>query len=300
MPFINIGDINMFYRVFVDEKEVESVDPSRRAMIVHHGGMGIVDHQIEVEHWKPFSTQLQVVYIDQRGCGRTDDGDPKLWTMDQFGDDIYSFSNALGIEHPILGGVSSGGYAIIAYASRHPEHPCALVLLNTEPTISPEAKRDSYAAQGRRKDRREFATFKNLTDNEIEEYADKAAAAVMAYDYDPSPETFETFAKYCFSTISKKPFDLTSPVRANNQMKEKLANGFKKFDYTADMHKIICPVIWFAGKYDPLHPYVGAEEGASHIPNVELHILNTGNPAYQDDPENFYAKTRAFLAARLK
>lgn len=297
MPYVNIGDIKMFYRVFVDEQEVDKVNPSSPVMIVHHGGMGISDHQIELQAWKSFSKKLQVVYIDQRGCGKTEDGDPKLWTMNQFGDDIYLFSKALGIKDPIVGGVSSGGYATIAYATRHPKHPRAIILVNTEAVVSPEDKAKAYLAQGERDDKKEFAPFKELKDDTIKEYAKQASLAVVAYDNDPSEKNFLTFAKYGFSTISKKPYDLPDPVRVNKKMKGVFANGYKKFDYSGDMDKIICPVLWFAGEYDPLHPYQGAEKGKKLISSkeVELHILNSGAPVYHDNPDEFYKIMNSFL-----
>lgn len=295
MPIVKVDDINIFYKIFSGKNEVGVLDPDAKTMIVLHGGFGILDHQIEVSAWLAFSSHGQVIFIDQRGCGLSEDGEQDKWTMDQFGDDIFNFSKALNINKPIVAGVSSGGYAAIAYATRHPEHPGALILLNTEPAVSPDAKKEAYSALGRRDDKREFSTFKKLSDSEIEAYTDKAAIASYQYDLNPTAENFEKFAEYGFSIISKARFDLTPPVRQNMEMKKIFANGYQKFNYLSDMEKITCPVLWFAGEWDPLHPLSCAVEGSKKLSHVELNILKAGAPVYQDDPDNFYQRIFAFF-----
>jgi proline iminopeptidase len=61
-----------------------------------------------------------VIYLDHRGNGRSDAGPKELWTLAQWGDDVRSFCDALGIERPIVLGVSFGGMVAMAYATRHP------------------------------------------------------------------------------------------------------------------------------------------------------------------------------------
>ena len=46
----------------------------------------------------------------------------------QWGDDVRAFCEALGIDDPIVLGVSFGGMVAMAYATRHPAHPAKLIL----------------------------------------------------------------------------------------------------------------------------------------------------------------------------
>ena len=46
----------------------------------------------------------QVIYLDQRGQGRSGGRDPATWTLAQWGDDVKGFCDALGIEKPIVYG----------------------------------------------------------------------------------------------------------------------------------------------------------------------------------------------------
>ncbi len=102
-----------------------------RHSLLLHGGPGF-DHTI----YKPVCSALadiaQVIYLDHRGNGRSDAGPKESWTLAQWGDDVRAFCDALGIEKPIVLGVSFGGMVAMAYATRHPSHPGKLILISTE------------------------------------------------------------------------------------------------------------------------------------------------------------------------
>src|SRR5215470_4097 len=103
----------------------------RPTVVLLHGGPGF-DHSI----YKPVLSSLadiaQVVFLDQRGNGRSDPGPRESWTLAQWGDDVRGFCEALGIDRPIVLGMSFGGMVALAYATRHPAHPAKVILGNTE------------------------------------------------------------------------------------------------------------------------------------------------------------------------
>jgi len=94
----------------------------RPALLVLHGGPGF-DHWAMRDYFDRFADQLQVVYLDHRGNGRSRGGngsDPTLWNLAQWGDDIAAFCDALGLVRPIVLGQSFGGMVAQSYAARHP------------------------------------------------------------------------------------------------------------------------------------------------------------------------------------
>src|SRR3954465_1610838 len=99
-------------------------------LLMLHGGPGF-DHTM----YKPTFSQLadiaQVIYLDQRGQGRSSGDDPATWTLAQWGDDVKGLCDALGIEKPIVYGGSFGGFVAQSYVTRHPEHPGKLILVST-------------------------------------------------------------------------------------------------------------------------------------------------------------------------
>jgi proline iminopeptidase len=74
----------------------------------------------------------QVIYLDHRGNGRSDDGPQERWNLAQWGDDVRAFCDVFGIAKPIVLGASFGGMVALAYATRHPDHPSKLLLISTE------------------------------------------------------------------------------------------------------------------------------------------------------------------------
>ncbi len=101
-------------------------------LLLLHGGPGF-DHSIYKPAYSALSDIAQIIYLDHRGNGRSEDGPPESWNLPQWGDDVRAFCDVLGIARPIFLGVSFGGMVALAYAAtRHPAHPCRLVLISTE------------------------------------------------------------------------------------------------------------------------------------------------------------------------
>jgi proline iminopeptidase len=100
-------------------------------LILLHGGPGF-DHSIYKPAFSARSDVAQVIYLDQRGNGRSEDGPRESWTLAQWGDDVRGFCDALGIAKPIVYGASFGGMVALAYATRHPDHPAKLILVSTD------------------------------------------------------------------------------------------------------------------------------------------------------------------------
>jgi pimeloyl-ACP methyl ester carboxylesterase len=70
-------------------------------VILLHGGPG-ADHSIYKPDFSALTDVAQVIYLDHRGNGRSDDGPPELWTLTQWADDLVAFCDALGIAKPLV------------------------------------------------------------------------------------------------------------------------------------------------------------------------------------------------------
>ena len=103
----------------------------RPTLLLLHGGPGF-DHSIYKPAYSALADIAQIIYLDHRGNGRSEDGPRESWHLAQWGDDVRAFCDALGITAPIVLGASFGGMVALAYATRHPDHPSKLVLISTE------------------------------------------------------------------------------------------------------------------------------------------------------------------------
>ncbi len=299
MSFIQLPDIKMFYRVVILEKEVQVIDPNLPAIIVLHGGPGIVDHQIEYNAWRKFSKlTAQIIFLDQRGNGKTDDGDPRLWNLKQCGLDIKNFCEKAGIIKPIIAGVSWGGYVAMSYATQFPNHPRGLILCNTEAKVDLAAKKKAYCTAfeslGFSHTMTPYNELATVVDNEL---MAKIGSIACEYDRNPSDENFSRFIKYCVPLFSRIPFELLPPSRINMAMRKKfIAEESLDMDFRLKLASVQCPVLQIAGDRDPTHPYICAEETARCFPHGSFVLLpDAGTPVYQDQPIGFETHITSFI-----
>src|SRR3954451_17347821 len=99
-------------------------------LLMLHGGPGS-DHSIYRPAYSTLADIVQIVYLDLRGNGRSEDGPREGWNLAQWGDDVHAFCETLGIVEPFVLGASFGGMVALAYATRHPSHPAKLILIST-------------------------------------------------------------------------------------------------------------------------------------------------------------------------
>ncbi len=331
MPKVNIGDIDIYYRIFrnntefqvPNENELASsylsesgavvkldkplkpvggikvvhvdsdwIDTSLPTMVMLPGGPGFIDHSMYLDFWASLSDVIQVVMLDQRGNGRSDRGNPDLWNMDVCARDVVKFCDALKIQKPLVAGVSWGGYVAMHYASRFPKHPGALILMHTEAKVDSDMRQAAFAAR---------AAVLGC----IPEQVEAVKSSVWAYDHTPNkPGVREAFITNCWGKFyGRNPYQPEDFARCvtNIPMREKFATEENlQFDFRDELSKIICPVWYVAGELDPAHPYQCAKEAASLMNNVKLSILKgLGAPVYRDDPAGVSMLTKKAITKML-
>ncbi|MBK6491117.1 MAG: alpha/beta fold hydrolase [Sphingomonadales bacterium] len=128
--FVNLGDA----KIFVDTVGSQ-LQPcgnhmvERPVLIALHGGPGF-DHSPMRPYFDRFADTHQGLDRDLRGNGRAS-GAPETWTLKRWGQDIKQVCDFLGIERPVVLGVSFGGMVAMSYAIQFPEHPSKLILSST-------------------------------------------------------------------------------------------------------------------------------------------------------------------------
>src|SRR5262249_27857266 len=138
-------------RLFVDVDGAKLVPTGasmreRPTIVMLHGNSA--DHSPFKEVFGAFTQFAQVVYYDHRGNGRSEDGDRERWKLDQWGDDLVALCAVLGIERPILFGVSFGGNVALNSAIRYPDFPAKLVAVGCAARINPEGSIRTYERLG--------------------------------------------------------------------------------------------------------------------------------------------------------
>src|ERR1700712_5493210 len=129
---VSVNGVRLFFDVegskYVPDGPVMREKP---VLLMLPGGPGF-DHSIYRPAYSALADIAQIVYLDHRGNGRSEDGPRQGWNLAQWGDDVHAFCEALGIVDPIVLGASFGGMVALAYATRHPAHPSKLILISTQ------------------------------------------------------------------------------------------------------------------------------------------------------------------------
>jgi proline iminopeptidase len=277
---VRVGGIRLFFDV--EGAKLVPDGPAMRerpTLLLLHGGPG-ADHS----QYKPWLSELadvaQVVYLDHRANGRSEAGDPASWTLAQWGDDVRAFCEALGIERPVVMGTSFGGYVALAYATRHPDHPGALVLCSTS---------------ARRHSARSLAVYERLGGAKAREVARRIEEA-------PDAAAAQEFFEVCVPLYSRAPRDdeAIARVRWNHELMLRfMATERRRFDFRPALSTIRCPTLVLGGEDDPVTPIEDQQEIAAGIgPNARLvHFPRCGHGVVHDDPQGFVSQLRAFLAS---
>lgn len=259
-------------------------------LLMLHGGPGF-DHSIYKPAYSALSDIAQIVYLDHRGNGRSEDGPREGWTLAQWGDDVRAFCDALGIESPIVLGASFGGTVALSYATRHPAHPSKLTLISTE------ARGGSYPE-------RRVALFERLGGPEVGALARRRFLQPEA-PFDQASR--EAWLRLAFPVYTRRPRDPEMARRAVNRPAVGL-HWFAKpdgesdrFNMFPDLGRIRCPTLVLGGEDDPMHPIESQADIAAALP---AHLVqferfaDCGHGVVPDAPERAMALIRNFILKR--
>jgi proline iminopeptidase len=109
--------------------------PAQRSAIYLSGGPGQVPYDAMYALSEALQPYLDVAYLDQRGCGRSDRPGQGAYSIDAYVNDIELLREQLGANKVVLIGHAWGGYCAINYAMRYPERVDALILLAPVPSF---------------------------------------------------------------------------------------------------------------------------------------------------------------------
>jgi pimeloyl-ACP methyl ester carboxylesterase len=252
----------------------------RPSLLVLHGGPGF-DHSLMRPYFDRFADTHQVIYLDHRGNGRST-GEADSWTLDQWGDDIHAYCGRLGIQRPVVYGLSFGGMVAMAYAARHPQEPSKLVLASTA------ARLDLPAT---------YAAMEQLGGAEARRIAEAFWSA-------PSAEKAAEYLSVCMPLYNPSGA-LNADARKRAIMRIEVMFHFieveqRAMDLLPSLPAIECPTLVLAGGLDPITPLACSQAIHQALPSSlsELVVFDAaGHGVHRDEPDRAEAVIRRFLAA---
>ena len=251
----------------------------RPTLLLLHGGPGF-DHSGFKPGFSTLADVAQIVYLDHRGNGRSEYGDPSNWNLAQWGDDVREFCDVLGIHKPIVYGVSFGGFVAQSYATRHPEHPGKLVLASTAARVQWNAVFDAFERIG----------------------GIEARRIAQEYWLTPTPQRRIVYREKCHPLYNTRPpGDPDTSIRAivHDPVNLHFARDeFTHMDFRAELKRISCPTLVMAGENDPITPIAFSETIVASLPPDRVQFerfADCGHGIVRDAPQRFFETLRAFI-----
>ena len=282
---LSVNGTELYFDVVGSGLDATSGFRQKPTLIMLHGGPGF-DHTYLRPWLDPVSEVAQLVYIDERGCGRSARHTNEYYQLGIMADDIVLFCKTLDIERPMVLGQSFGGFVALSMALRHPDFMSGIVLFDTSPAWTGGYDLDALEqlVDGQRgKELREVAYKESTgtaTAEELKRFEQEIMPLYWHQGFKPeyiaelfgNPLVNMDIATYMMGTLSKE------------------------YDMRPYLSEIKVPALVLQGRYDWVTPMTGAEEMAQAIANGQLHIFeHSGHMVFMEEPEELVAVLKQWI-----
>ena len=287
---VSVNGVRLFFDVegskFVPDGPIMREKPT---VLMLHGGPG-ADHSIYRPAYSVLSDIAQIIYLDHRGNGRSEDGPRESWNLAQWGDDVRAFCDSLGIVAPIVLGASFGGMVALSYATRHPAHPSKLILIST-------------AASGAEHLNRRIELFARFGGPEVAALARRHFLEVKGHTGEASLEAWRRLAIPHYFRSPRDPDMARRAVSRSDVLLwfSRPDGESHSFNLFPDLHRIQCPTLVLGGEDDPMHPIESQADIAAALPPHLVQFerfANCGHAVMPDAPKRTTTAIRDFIARR--
>jgi proline iminopeptidase len=225
----------------------------------------------------------RVVYLDQRGCGRSAplEADPALFTVDALVDDLEALRAHLEIRSFTPVGHGFGAVLALEYARRFPRHTSGVVAVS--PWVHyPELAQTLLEAAER------------LTERDVPDPVEPELRAEAAFGLREDLLSVLHFP-YPQARLHLEFVDAESGLYASGVAQETLAyNGLWSLEYPQYFPEIKARVTCIAGTMD-LTSYPGQTDWLVDLLSAEESLLQTGHYVWLEDTDGFVAALEAAL-----
>jgi pimeloyl-ACP methyl ester carboxylesterase len=248
----------------------------RPTVVLVHGGPGVYDHSCFKPDFTRLAEHAQVVYVDLRGHGQSDWGDPTAWSFEACADDIRALCDTVGIASPIVFGHSMGAPIVLLYAVRHPGHAAGLIVQ------SGFARWDTP---------RMVDSFRRIAGDDVAQIAARSYGGEEV----PDEEWARVFAAFGPHRPKNEQKARTPP---NLELNEFGMDVVRRTDIVDQLGRVDSPTLVSVGELDPVTPVAAAEEIVGALPEgiAQLEIIDGGGHfTWMDAPDRFWPMIIEFI-----
>lgn len=284
--YVKVDDVKLFFDV--EGAKLVPDGPTMRerpTLVCLHGGPGL-DHSSFRPIFSVLSRIAQVIYLDQRGHGRSDRSIPEHWSLTRWADDLFGFCETLGIQHPVVLGTSFGGYVAMKYAIRYPHHPAKLILISTALRGTGHPSRRAHVL------------------GMFERRGGKEASEIVRRAFDErTPESLANYRRVCGPLYTHRLPDMDAMKRGIPSPEiipffERPGGEGVVFDLSSDLSAVCCPTLVLGGEDDPITPIAEQQEIVKALPHGLARLKAfpaSGHGIVRDAPELMLDAISEFL-----
>ena len=248
-------------------------------VIVLHGGPGM-DHTMFRPYLDPLAEDFRVLYVDQRGQGRSERVDPATLTLEVFARDVDLLAEALGLDGYALLGHSFGAIVTIWHA----------INLGTATAYVISGGGDS--------------SEKLLADVEasLEAMGEAGGPIAESWDQEQTVETEEEFqellrAQMPFHFAGDPPPGYGDETVGTPDVRRHFANqGYGDFDFTPDLGGVQKPTLVIVGEEDRTTTTRAARVLHEGIAGSDLVVVpGVGHMSFVEAQDVYLDAVRPFL-----
>jgi pimeloyl-ACP methyl ester carboxylesterase len=272
-----VNGVELFFdadgaKVRLDGSETTNVP----TVVIVHTGPGL-DHVPYKEHIGGALLDVaQVVYVDLRGCGRSDRSTAAHWNLDTWSDDLRALCDHLGVDRPVILGHGWGCFTALTYAHRWPDHPAKLVLANPSARVVVP---------------RIVARFDEVGGAE-------AGEAAFNYFENPSESTLTEFLRVCFPLLV--PTGLAEVMLTplwNLELAVHWTGGEgRRVDLRPRLADVVTPAFVVAGADDAYSPAASVQEVVDGLPNARYRRYEGGRHSLFRESPQAIADVKEYIA----
>jgi proline iminopeptidase len=253
-------------------------------LIVLHGGPGL-DHTMFRPYLDVLGDEYRLLYVDERGQGRSQRVDPTTLSLDVFARDVDLLAEALELDRFALLGHSFG--AIIA--TRHAtELGTATAYVISGGGESSEALDADVAAS-------------------LEALGDGGRAIAQSWEDEATVETDQQLRQLMTDQLpfhfhgGPPPGYMEDFVPSPEVLRHFAKAGYGNFDYRPSLGNVEKPTLVIVGEHDRTTTPRAARVLHEGIPGSELHIVpDAGHMSFVEQPGDYIQVVRDFLARTTK
>jgi proline iminopeptidase len=279
-----VNGVRLWYRV--------AGRPGGTPVLFLHGGPGEGSQSFAKFAGPALERRLRMVYLDQRGSGRSERPWNKAYSLDLLVDDVDKLRRAWGVTRIDLIAHSFGTVIALEYAARHPQNVAGLVLAASVPDLPAalDIQCDRLKAADPEAFARAVTALRGDTKRRCNVFAAYSGEKAQAFTYAnmfPSPETARLV----------DAADAEGGLKNNGELGRALfAAGLLDYRFQHP-ERIAAPVLFVTGARDFQAVVEPQQALAARLPHARLlQYPDAGHFMFVDAPERFGNDVGAFLS----